>query len=476
MVRHRSTRAKLHAPAFVTLATLPLVLGTSSAGMLPIGALEEPAPTPSVMAEIAEAEAALAPVTPAEPTVTAPTARRAAVVDVRAGDIPWAALQGYKRAADILGEVEESCGLSWTLLAAVGQVSSRHGQVADSELGADAVARPDIVAPAATAASALVADTDAGEFDGDADEDRAVGPMQLQPAVWNVAAVDGDGDGRRSPHDVDDAALATAVFLCATGERLGDEDGAAAALRGLNHSRVYVDQVLAVEAEYAAGEFAVADPPALQTIGKLLDTGTSAPARTESARAVKRIEEARPVERRRPDKPAATRTPEDSAPTKPATPTEEPATPKPAAPAPAEEPLVEEPAVEDPAAEEPAVAGPAVEEPAADDPPVEEPPVEEPAVEEPAADDPPVEEPPAEEPGEPVTVVVEGMWLTCDEGFCIEVVSSETGEPVLLPLDLELLGKTDEELAAMVGQVLSLVVVEGTEPLVVVEIVPPETP
>jgi hypothetical protein len=433
-----------------------------------------------VLAEAAEAEAALAPVTATEPTVSAPNARRASVVDVRAGDIPWAALQGYKRAADILGEVEKSCGISWTLLAAVGQVSSRHGQVADSELGPDAVARPDIVAPAATAASARVADTDAGDIDGDADEDRAVGPMQLQPAVWNVAGVDGDGDGRRSPHDIDDAALATAVFLCATGERLGEEDGAAAALRGLNHSRVYVEQVLAVEAEYDEGDFAVADPPALQTIGKLLDTGASAPARAESARAVKRIiEKARPVAHREPVKPAATRTRDTSAPVKP------PATPapsEPATPAPAEEPST--PAPSGPAAPAPVEpvepsapvdqpvdqpTQPTDEQPATEDPPVEAPPTDEPPT-----DEPPAEEPPAEEPE---TAVVEGTWTTCEEGYCLEVVSTETGETVLLVLEADpvLLGKTDEELAAMVGQVFSLVVVEGTEPLVVVEILPPET-
>ena len=44
--------------------------------------------------------------------------------------------------------------------------------------------------------------------------DRAVGPMQFIPSTWSVIGVDGDNDGKRNPQDIDDAALATAVYLC----------------------------------------------------------------------------------------------------------------------------------------------------------------------------------------------------------------------------------------------------------------------
>ena len=62
-------------------------------------------------------------------------------------------------------------------------------------------------------------DTDAGQYDNDTRFDRAVGPMQFIPSTWSVVGVDGDSDGTRNPQDIDDAALATAVYLCS-----GDDD------------------------------------------------------------------------------------------------------------------------------------------------------------------------------------------------------------------------------------------------------------
>ena len=38
--------------------------------------------------------------------------------------------------------------------------------------------------------------------------------MQFIPSTWPVVRVDADGDGKRNPQDIDDAALATAVYLC----------------------------------------------------------------------------------------------------------------------------------------------------------------------------------------------------------------------------------------------------------------------
>ena len=50
--------------------------------------------------------------------------------------------------------------------------------------------------------------------------------MQFIPSTWSVVGVDGDGDGKRDPQDIDDAALATAVYLCS-----GDEDLSSAPAR-----------------------------------------------------------------------------------------------------------------------------------------------------------------------------------------------------------------------------------------------------
>ena len=46
--------------------------------------------------------------------------------------------------------------------------------------------------------------------------------MQFIPSTWTVVGVDADGDGRRDPQDIDDASLATAVYLCSGSRRPGD--------------------------------------------------------------------------------------------------------------------------------------------------------------------------------------------------------------------------------------------------------------
>ena len=76
------------------------------------------------------------------------------------------------------------------------------------------------------------ADTDQGAVDGDAGADRAVGPMQLAPAVWTAFAADGDGDGRTDPDDLFDAALTTAGALCSWGTALDVFDTARRRGRG----------------------------------------------------------------------------------------------------------------------------------------------------------------------------------------------------------------------------------------------------
>ena len=101
----------------------------------------------------------------------------------------------------------------------------------------------------------MIRDTDAGQFDNDTAYDRAVGPMQFIPSTWSVVGVDADGDGQRNPQDIDDAALATAVYLCS-----GDDDLSTAvrpARRGLplQPLQSYVDLVLSIMDAYLAGDF-----------------------------------------------------------------------------------------------------------------------------------------------------------------------------------------------------------------------------
>ena len=100
-----------------------------------------------------------------------------------------------------------------------------------------------------------VADTDAGQYDNDKQYDRAVGPMQFIPSTWSVVGVDGDGDGKRNPQDIDDAALATAVYLCSGDEDLSKRAGQESAVYRYNHSQDYVSLVLSIMDAYASGDY-----------------------------------------------------------------------------------------------------------------------------------------------------------------------------------------------------------------------------
>ena len=75
--------------------------------------------------------------------------------------------------------------------------------------------------------------------------------MQFLPGTWAMWATDGDGDGRRDPLDLDDAAAAAARYLCAGGHDLSSGSGWADAILTYNRARVYVDDVYAAAVGYA---------------------------------------------------------------------------------------------------------------------------------------------------------------------------------------------------------------------------------
>ena len=144
-----------------------------------------------------------------------------AVATASTSGIPSAALAAYQRAETVINAADKSCKLPWQLVAAIGRVESDHGRTNGNRLDAKGVARPGIYGPAlnGTNDTSAINDTDAGQLDADAKYDRAVGPMQFIPSTWSVVGVDADGDAQRNPQDIDDAALATAVYLCS-----GDDD------------------------------------------------------------------------------------------------------------------------------------------------------------------------------------------------------------------------------------------------------------
>ncbi|GAA4628755.1 hypothetical protein GCM10023196_046440 [Actinoallomurus vinaceus] len=105
-------------------------------------------------------------------------------------------------------------GLSWTVLAAIGQIESDHGRNAGP--------------------------SSAG----------ALGPMQFMPATWRIYGVDGDGDGKADIMDPYDAVPAAAKYLCASGAGRGGS-GLYHAVFAYNHSPAYVNNVLSLARAYA---------------------------------------------------------------------------------------------------------------------------------------------------------------------------------------------------------------------------------
>ena len=107
-------------------------------------------------------------------------------------------------------------GLSWTVLAAIGQVESGHGRN-----------------PSTSSAGAM-------------------GPMQFLPSTFTSYAVDGDGDGAADIMNPADAIFTAARYLCANGAGAGPS-ALSAAVWHYNHADWYVRMVLTLAREYAGG-------------------------------------------------------------------------------------------------------------------------------------------------------------------------------------------------------------------------------
>jgi hypothetical protein len=171
--------------------------------------------------------------------------------------IPAPALSAYQRGAQIIDAADKLCNIPWELIAAIGRVESDHGRAGGNTLTAKGVSTPGIYGPELNGkdGTQAITDTDGGQLDKDPVYDRAVGPMQFIPSTWQVVKVDADGDNVRNPQDIDDASLATAVYLCSGNENLSTRQGQESAVYRYNHSRDYVDLVLRIMEAYAAGDY-----------------------------------------------------------------------------------------------------------------------------------------------------------------------------------------------------------------------------
>jgi len=177
---------------------------------------------------------------------------------VSVAGVPDLALAAYQRASTVINAADPACALPWELLAAIGRVESNDGRAEANHLDALGVATPGIfgIPLDGLHGIAKVPDTDSGALDRDRRVDRAVGPMQFLPSTWSAVGVDADGDGVRDPQDIDDAALAAAVYLCSGAGDLATPSGQRAAVLRYNHSDDYVRVVLAIMRAYESGDFA----------------------------------------------------------------------------------------------------------------------------------------------------------------------------------------------------------------------------
>ncbi|WP_305784926.1 murein transglycosylase [Symbioplanes lichenis] len=173
----------------------------------------------------------------------------------RAG-IPVVAVQAYGYAELVAARTTPGCHLSWTTLAAIGKVESSHGSFNGSILNTDGTVTPPIYGLPLDGQGGrqVIRDTDQGVLDKDTTYDRAIGPMQFIPQTWNALAVgnavDADGNGVPDPNDIDDAALAAALYLCKGGRDMSRPDAWWEAILSYNAVRPYAQKVFEAANQY----------------------------------------------------------------------------------------------------------------------------------------------------------------------------------------------------------------------------------
>ncbi|KUO22784.1 lytic transglycosylase domain-containing protein [Streptomyces dysideae] len=187
-----------------------------------------------------------------------PTTGPSTALGATESGIPATVLDAYKKAATALQDAKPGCNLPWELLAAIGKVES--GQARGGRVDANGTTISPILGPQLNGVGfANISDTDDGAFDGDSAYDRAVGPMQFIPSTWAWAGRDGNGDGKKDPNNIYDAALAAGHYLCRFGWDLSTTADLNRAILSYNNSQDYLNTVLSWLEYYRRGTHEIPD-------------------------------------------------------------------------------------------------------------------------------------------------------------------------------------------------------------------------
>ncbi|GGK47418.1 lytic transglycosylase domain-containing protein [Nocardia camponoti] len=161
--------------------------------------------------------------------------------------IPEIVLAAYRNAELAMESAEPGCGITWNLLAGIGRIESGHASNGSTD-SAGTSTTP-IFGPALDGTlpgNEVIKEADGGFV-------RAVGPMQFLPSTWVHYAADGNGDGHADPHNVFDASLAAAKYLCSGGMNLRDSAQELRAILRYNNSMSYAANVLSWSVAYRTG-------------------------------------------------------------------------------------------------------------------------------------------------------------------------------------------------------------------------------
>ncbi|MFD5647102.1 lytic transglycosylase domain-containing protein, partial [Streptomyces anulatus] len=198
--------------------------------------------------------------------------------------IPASILAAYKQAEQTVATTDPACRLPWQLLAAIGKVES--GQARGGRVDTNGTTTSPILGPALNGQGfALIKDTDGGAYDSDAVHDRAVGPMQFIPSTWASWGQDANGDGRKDPNNIYDAALAAGRYLCANDRDLAIAADLDKAVLSYNRSTEYLRTVRSWFSYYQRGTHEIPDgtgrlPTAPSTPSPSPNPGTPSPGTT----------------------------------------------------------------------------------------------------------------------------------------------------------------------------------------------------